>query len=204
MPLRAAEAPSRVLDEVRSTLNHFAKRGQFRTPALARARADRLTLAVPHPVYTLSLQDLVEGRGLRDSRLVAWRYLVEADRTPIASAEVVVESEGQAPKFSQFNEGPFVQSTAAAIDELQRRSELQEISYEFRALQIPALYVVALWLADQGGGERDLVRALDPAPGYLDLERLYSEGEFLEQLREPARTQLAFDSSPRQEGTTST
>jgi len=203
MPLRVAEAPNRVLDEVRSTLNEFAKRGRFRTPALARARADRLTLAVPHPVYTLSLQDLVDGRRLRDARLVAWRYLVEADRTPIASAEVVVESEGKPPRFSQFNEGPFVQSTAAAIDELQRRSELQEVPYEFRALQIPALYVVALWLADQGG-ERDLVRALEPAPEYLETERLYQEGAFLESLREPARTQLAFDSSPRTQGPTST
>ncbi len=203
MPLRVAEAPNRVLIEVRSALNQFAKRGQFRTPALSRARADRLTLAVPHPVYTLSLQDLVDGRRLRDARLVAWRYLVEADRTPIASAEVIVEPEGKPPRFSQFNEGPYVHSTAAAIDELQRRSELQEVPYEFRALQIPALYVVALWLVDQSG-ERDLVRALEPAPEYLATERIYPEGEFLERLIEPARRQLAFDSSPRRQGTTST
>jgi len=202
MPLRAAEAPNRVLEEVRSTLNQFTKRGQFRTPALSRARADRLTLAAPHPVYTVSLQDLMDGRPLRDARLVAWRYLVEADTTPVASAEVVV-AEGKPPTFSQFNEGPFVQSTAAAIDELQRRSELQEVSYELRALQIPALYVVALWLADQSG-ERDLVRPLEPAPDYLEPERLYAGGEFLERLVEPARTQLAFDSSPRPEGKTST
>ena len=202
MPLRVAEAPNRVLEEVRSTLNGFAKRGRFRTPALSRARAERLTLALPHPVYTLSLQDLVDGKRVRDARLVAWRYLVEADRTPIASAEVVV-AEGRSPRFSQFNEGPFVQSTAAAIDELQRRPELDEAAYELRALQIPALYVVALWLADQSG-ERDLVRALEPAPEYLETERIYREGEFLERLTEPARTQLAFDSSPRPEGTTST
>jgi hypothetical protein len=202
MPLRAADAPNRVLEEVRSTLNEFAKRGRFRTPALARARADRLTLALPHPVYTLSLQDLVDGRRLRDARLVAWRYLVEADRTPVASAEVLV-AEGKPPTFSQFNEGPFVESTAAALDELQRRPELDEASYELRALQIPALYVVALWLADQSG-ERDLVRALEPAPEYLETERIYPEAEFLERLVEPARTQLAFDSSPRPQGTTST
>jgi hypothetical protein len=202
MPLRVAEAPNRILEEVRSTLNAFAKRGRFRTPALSRARADRLTLALPHPVYTLSLQDLVDGKRIREARLVAWRYLVEADRTPIASAEVIV-AESKRPRFSQFNEGPFVQSTAAAIDELQRRPELDEASYELRALQIPALYVVALWLADQSG-ERDLVRALEPAPEYLETERIYPEGEFLERLVEPARTQLAFDSSPRPEGTTST
>ena len=202
MPLRVAEAPNRGLEEVRSTLNGFAKRGRFRTPALSRARAERLTLALPHPVYTLSLRDLVDGKRVRDARLVAWRYLGEADRTPIASAEVVA-AEGKRPRFSQFNEGPFVQSTAAAIDELQRRPELDETSYELRALQIPALYVVALWLADQGG-ERDLVRALAPAPQYLETERIYPESEFLERLAEPARTQLAFDSSPRPQGTTST
>jgi hypothetical protein len=202
MPLRVAEAPNRVLEEVRSTLNQFAKRGRFRTPALARARADRLTLAVPHPVYTLSLQDLADGRGLRDARLIAWRYLVEADRRPVASAEVIVEAEGKPPRFSQFNEGPYVESTAAAIDELQGRPEVQDGSYELRALQIPALYVVALWLSDPSG-ERDLVRALDPAPDFLESERIYPEGEFLDALAAPARTQLAFDSSPRPEGTTS-
>jgi hypothetical protein len=202
MPLRVAEPPSRVLEEVRSTLNRFAKRGQFRTPALARARTDRLTLAVPHPVYTLSLQDLVDGRRLRDARLTAWRYLVEEERRPVASVEVIM-AEGRPPTFSQFNEGPFVQSTAAAIDALQDLKELEGTSYEFRALQVPALYVIAVWLADQSG-ERDLVRALEPAPDYLRPERLYLEDEFLESLRKPARTQLAFDSTPRPEGTTST
>src|ERR671931_1109585 len=137
MALGVAEPPDRVLEEVRSTLNQFAKRGRFRTPALARARAERLTLAVPHPVYTLPLQELVAGRRLRDARLVAWRYLVELDREPIASAEVIV-AEGKPPTFSQFNEGPFVGSTAAAIEELQRRSEVEEGPFELRALQIPA------------------------------------------------------------------
>ena len=203
MPLRVAEAPRSALDEVRSTLNDFAKRGRFRTPALARAKPQQLTLAVPHAVYTLSLQDLVDGRRLREARLVAWRYLVEVDRRAVASAEVIAESGGRPPRFSQFNEGPFVQSTAAAIDALQRAPEIEKGAFELRALQIPALYLVALWLAEPSG-EQDLIRPLEPAPSYLETERLYSETDFLEQLREPARTQLAFDSSPRPEGTTST
>jgi hypothetical protein len=203
MPLRVAEAPRSALAEVRSTLNEFAKRGQFRTPALARAKPEQLTLAVPHPVYTLSLQDVIDGRRVREARLVAWRYLVEVDRQGVASAEVIAESGGRPPRFSQFNEGPFVQSTAAAIDELQRTPEIEKAAFELRALQIPALYVVALWLVEPSG-EQDLIRPLEPAPSYLEPERLYPEADFLEQLREPARTQLAFDSSPRPEGTTST
>jgi hypothetical protein len=203
MPLRVAEAPRSALAEVRSTLNEFAKRGQFRTPALARAKPEQLTLAVPHPVYTLSLQDVIDGRRVREARLVAWRYLVEVDRQGVASAEVIAESGGRPPRFSQFNEGPFVQSTAAAIDELQRTPEIEKAAFELRALQIPALYVVALWLVEPSG-EQDLIRPLEPAPSYLEPERLDPEADFLEQLREPARTQLAFDSSPRPEGTTST
>jgi hypothetical protein len=203
MPFRVEEPPPGVLEELRNTLNAFARRERFRTPALSRARADRLTLTAPHPVYVLGLQDIVEGRGLGEARLVGWRYLIELDRRPIASADVLAGLGGRPPKFSQFNEGPFVDSTAAAIDALQEQSEVREAPFQLRSLQVPALYVVSLWLAGQGG-QRDLVRPLAPAPAYLNVERLYSEEEFLEQLREPARNQLAFDSSPRPEGPTST
>jgi hypothetical protein len=82
-----------------------------------------------------------------------------------------------------------VTSTAAVIDELERLPEVTADDFELRLLKVPALHVVAAWLA----GDQRLAVPLAPAPGFLESGRPYSEPDFAEALRGPAQRVLAAE-----------
>ena len=113
---------------------------------------------------------------------------MEGDKA-IASAELADQDTGSAG--FQANEGPFVESTADAIDQAERDPELADGDYEVRVLRIPALYVMALWLKDERGGA-DVLIPLDPTPAPLEAGRKYAPAELSSTLAEAARARLAF------------
>lgn len=190
MPLRLAEPPQPLLDAVRETLLGWARRGEFRTPALARARADDLGLALPHPVYALTLQDLADGRGPEAAEHVAWRFLLQDGERVVAAVEVGVT--GGEPVL---NEGPYVRATADALSALEQLPDAAARDYELRLLKVVALYLVAVWL-HEGAGADDLVVPIGEVPPGIEADRPYRAADLTGELAEPARAQLAFDSAP--------
>lgn len=190
MTLRAAEMTEESVEAVRSHLSELAGRTAFPKRALSRANPAGLSLAAPHDVYFLGLSDLAKGVSLDAATLVGRRFLVMDGDRPIASAELADQDEG--PGF-QANEGPYVQSTAAAIARAEEDPELADGDYEVRVLRIPALYFMGIWLKNEQGGQADVVIPLEPAPPPLDSGRKYTPEEILSTLAEPARTRLAFD-----------
>ncbi|MEP7309189.1 MAG: hypothetical protein ABJA98_27105 [Acidobacteriota bacterium] len=92
----------------------------------------------------------------------------------IAAAEAIQRTANAKPLFSNTNEGPFVASTAKAIEAAERLPEVEAGNYELAVLRVPALYVIALWL--KGAGAKppdDIFILLEPAPtGLTGGERL--------------------------------
>jgi hypothetical protein len=116
----------------------------------------------PHPVYELGLNDLASGQGLETARLVAWRYLL-VDNNQVRQAAEVIEAPGGS-RFGMLTTG-FVAGADAAFSVAERLPEVQQRAYEIRALRVPALSVMALWLKDsQGQQDRFIVlpRAFAP------------------------------------------
>jgi hypothetical protein len=101
----------------------------------------------------------------------------------VASAETADDA-GADPSL---NGGPYVASTAAAIDEVERLPEVAAGKFELRLLKVPGLYVVAAWLV----GDQHLLVPLEPVPSFLAAGRPYSEADFLHALEEPAARVLA-------------
>jgi hypothetical protein len=62
--------------------------------------------------------------------------------------------------------------------------------FEPRLLQIPALYVTALWLHRSGEGD-DLVIPLDPTPQPLTTGEIYDGPRFAEQVADMAKSVAA-------------
>ena len=181
MPLRIQEPPQSAHDTIRSTIEQFAERGMFGTPNLSDADPEQLGLALPHPIYTLTLEDLVREPSLRSARLVGWRYLVEHAGSPVAAAEVGVDG-----TFNQFNEGPFVRATIEAVQLAEQHPAARDSSYLVRLIRVPPLYVMALWLNDERGGD-DLIVPMPPTPQYLEANRPYTGDEFASLLAEDAK-----------------
>jgi hypothetical protein len=143
---------------------------------------ENLALVAPHRMYTLPL-DAVAEKGLGAATPAGWRFLVMDKDRVVASAELAGDS-GENPLL---NGGPYVGSTAAAIDDMERLPELAEAEFELRILKVPALYVVAAWLV----GEGQLLVPLEPAPSFLEPGKPYSEGDFVAALAGPAQAILA-------------
>jgi hypothetical protein len=132
----------------------------------------RPNLAAPHQVFHLPLGDVSRMRVADDARAVGWRFMVVDESRALGAVEVRERREepgGYA--FSHFNSGPFVGSTVEALGRLE---EMDQEPHDLRLLDVPALYVQALWLH----GDTDRYMPLQPSPDPLEPYRLYPAGEF--------------------------
>jgi hypothetical protein len=182
MPLRPSEPPDAIRRAAAAQVHQLTTpHGVF--PALREVIREHLELVAPHRMYTLPLNAIIEN-GFRAAQPAGWRFLIVDEERVVASAEIA--ENGEAPSV---NSGAYVNSTAAAIDELERMPAVAEGVFELRILKVPALYVVAAWLVD----ESRIVVPLAPAPSYLEPNKTYSEEEFLAALREPAERVSGLD-----------
>jgi hypothetical protein len=162
MALQIPAPPRQAADAVHATFRTFAHKG-FRSPALRAADPARLSLTQPHQVCVLGADDLAAGRGLEAARPTRWRYLVREGNKIIAAASALSTGAGDAHDFSHISEGPFVASTADALEYLRNHPDLVAGDFELRLLQVPALHTMAIWLHPTAG-DGDLLVPLAPSP----------------------------------------
>jgi hypothetical protein len=105
----------------------------------------------PHPVYELGLDDLAAGKGLDAARLVAWRYLLVKGNQVHQAAEVFAAPQGGS-RFGSLTTG-FAAGAEQGFAVAEKLPEVQNHSYEIRALRAPALSLMAVWLKDKQGTE---------------------------------------------------
>jgi hypothetical protein len=155
------------------------------------------SISYPHKVYNLGLKDIAGGKGIEAAHFVSWRYLISQGARGTAAAEVNCD-EKQKNQFSQLNQGAFAGGTLEEIRRVVDDPEFEKGSYELRVLRVPALYVIALWLADQQN-HNDALIPIPPTNEALKPSQVYTPKQFIAVLRQPAQQKLDFDSSPRLE-----
>lgn len=146
----------------------------------------------PHPVYSLGLSDLAAGSGQERAKLVAWRYLLVENQQVRQAAEVVPEFQGGTGyRFGSLTTG-YVAGAAQALALADSDPEVVVGSYEIRALQVPALNVMALWLKDLSGANDQFI-LLPPVFRPLQANTVYSAHDLLAALRTKATAKLALE-----------
>jgi hypothetical protein len=197
MPLRVPNPPERGLGIILEALSSAVNQPTNVAAAIEEVGAAGLTTAAPHQVYFVGLRDLAEGRLLAATQLKGWRYIIFEGERPMAAAELSGGGGGDdALDFSNINHGPFVASTVEGVQRAEGLEAVREEDYELRLLDIPGLYVVALWLH----GARELIIPLPPTRDELEPFAVYEEEEVIERLRASAERRLNFDDRPRSEG----
>ena len=189
--LRAPDPPADSLNVLRESLSALAQRGQFSARGLRRARAEQLSATAPHEVLSLSLADAARG-ALDGARPTGWRYLLEVENEVVAAAETRSDEAGR-HAFAQVNDGPFVLGTVDALATAEKAADEEETRpVDFRLLDVPALYLMALWLQPEGGeGVADSrFIPIAPAPSGLEAGRVYGSDEFASRLGELAKAVL--------------
>jgi hypothetical protein len=186
MTLFISDPPKESLAALRDSLNTLAARGSFSDRGLREARPEQISATVPHAVFNLTLRDAKEGKT-DAARQTGWRFLLAVDEQVVASAET--RSEGGHQAFSHVNAGPFVAGTVDALTVAERVAETEERQLELRLLNVPALYLMSVWLQprpDDGAGNGFFV-PIAPAPAGFEPNRVYEESEFLDALLSAAR-----------------
>lgn len=191
MPLTRGIPPADADAAVAAALQRFAGVPDSRLHALEGLRPAELAATAPHQVFNLGLDDLASAAGaLGSTRATGWRYLLRQDGRVVASAETVTGPGGGA-QFSHFNSGPFVASTASAIEVAEGLDQTRDAAYELRLLHVPALYTMALWL--HGAGDDDVLIPLAPAADGVEADRAYPAGELLAILADKAGRAPRFE-----------
>ncbi len=134
----------------------------------------------PVPVLHLGLDAILEGAGPQAAVHSGWRHVVHLGGDAVALADV--DEVGGGAQVRQLNYGPYVASVEKSL--ARSRRSLEKLGGEVRLVQVPALYVLALWHDRSDGGD---VVVLDPAPAPFEPGTAYDVEEFVAMLREAAR-----------------
>jgi hypothetical protein len=154
--------------------------------------ADRTTISDVWPLYHLGLQQIVEGSGLAGAAFVGWRALVRVSGQPTAIADVepAVDS---AEDVRQMTYGAVVSGITQLAEASQGGGADQGDDVDERILQIPGIYVVAIWEHNDVTPDSDVIVPAAPAPAALEEARRYSAAEFLARVAPLAAERLSAD-----------
>jgi len=184
MQLTYPKAPSNGVQTLRPALQAALQtRGFGVNRQFANAAAAKISLSEAYRGYSLSLDDLNNGKGLQNARIGDWHYLVFADGVTIADAQLA-EVRGHV-EFASLNHGDLAAATVGALKLAEQSPQLQGKTVELRLLFVSALNVVAIWLHADG---EELLIPIEPTPRDLAVTRLYSEAALLAALK-PAAAQ---------------
>ena len=194
MQLTYPKAPSNGVQTLRPALQAALQTQGFgANRQFANALPAKISLSEAYRGYSLNLEDLSHGKGLKDARLGDWHYLVFADGVTIADAQLA-EVRGHV-EFASLNHGSHAAATVSALKLAEQAPQLQGKSVELRVLFVSALHVVAIWLHADG---EDVLIPIEPTPKELASPRLYAEAALLAQLKpaaEQAKRRFDADTS---------
>ncbi|HHL0960469.1 TPA: hypothetical protein ACQVH3_005283 [Serratia marcescens] len=145
------------------------------------AAPNKIRLSEGYRGYSLSIEDLSHGKGLKSAKVGDWHYLVFADSVAIADAQLA-DVQGQV-EFAALNHGTFAAETVDALKLAEQSPQLQGKTVELRVLFISALHVVAIWLHTDC---EDILIPIEPTPKKIAVTQLYSEAALLVLLKSSA------------------
>jgi len=194
MPIRLVPENPEAAEELRRGLGAFSDRARGARELSDRAVFPKLNRL--HPVFTVALEDIAEGRLLDAVCQVGWRGFATEGEGAGRTAEISWDDDDPIHAFGGVTEGGFVEQTLAALEDRRGREAADRAECTWQILRIPGLHVFAVWLHTDSE-DTDLLVPLGPTAPPLEAGRAYSAEEFGRALIDPARTILTFDASQR-------
>lgn len=147
------------------------------------------------PVYTLGLEDILQGRGLEAAVLAAWRFVADDEEELHLTAEVSPVPGHDRPLLTSYSLTTQARELNNRVRTGLGRPEARG-KFEERVLRIPAVLVEALWLKAWAPEQDVLVPTLS-ADKELRAMESYSREDFTAALERLAPAFLGFDKPPQ-------
>jgi hypothetical protein len=147
----------------------------------SRLSSEDVNMSHELPVYASSLAAAAEGDPLASAEMVGTQVFT----TDSALKATVETSEGG--RYSFDSEGYNMLGTL-----------IERTPSEVRILQIPSLYITAVWIPGVGAAG-DRVIPISPVPTFLEDGRDYTPSDFKRAIRHAAERRLAFDRDEEEE-----
>jgi hypothetical protein len=160
-----------------------------------RVPKDLPKLDTPQQIYILSLQDIVQGKGIGDPKPMVWEFLIGAASGPAVAICVAHPAPGQLPRMTSVTRGPAPAEALEATRQVEKLPQVQAGNYELRRLRIAGLSMGAFWLRSLGRGP-DLAVPYHALDQELEKMRAYPMDEFLAVVRPLAEKRLKFNDAP--------
>lgn len=177
---------------------HLAELARESKSPMAEMPMEELSHSEAHPVYFVPLDALTEGKLLKAAKQTSWRYLLVKGSAAIAEVELSSRSRhtkggrSHSLDFLRFTRGPFASATVDALHAAERLPQIARADYELRLLNIPAVYLVALWLHS---AKDDILIPMGDPPAGLKRNEPYNEPAVIAALRDGAGRARRFDES---------
>jgi hypothetical protein len=145
MPIITKEGPGDASEVIGRALQHLSAASAPAALTLRQATAPKVTK--PMRVYTVAVDEIISTDFLRMARPIGWRYLVvggDPDARAVAAADLRDAKGGST--FGSLFHGPVPERLAEAAEVAQAKYGADPGSYEIRILELPSLYLSALWL----------------------------------------------------------
>lgn len=153
-------------------------------------------LGATRPLYHLGLDRIADGTGLAGAQPIGWRAMVAVQGREAAFADVDERPElPEGAEVRQMTYGPVVEGLVEGGRRLDAGDEgaADAADYEERVLQVPGIYVTAIWLHSGASPEADVVLPTSPAPSGVEAGRRYAPPEFLAAVADLAASRLRDD-----------
>jgi hypothetical protein len=142
MAISKPQGPTGGAAVVGRAVAHLMSRGPGALPAVAGAAAPQTSQ--PIRLFMLNLKDITDDSFLKKAVPVGWRYIIVGPG-PIAVADVKETGGGGPPGFASLIRGKIAERLEQA-SEFAQQYEAKPGIFEPRILEIPSLYITALWL----------------------------------------------------------
>ena len=159
-------APPDGLDLVRGNLRTLLRHDTNVRARLRRSHIPTVSAVAPHRSYHLEPSALADLPIRSAAKMTSWRYLLFDGRNPLLTVAISSNESGQSTDFLGANESSLLQAFVNGVKFAEQHELIREADYELRLLEVPSIYLSAIWLHS----ENDI---------YFSLSALSPEGPFL-------------------------
>ena len=114
----------------------------------------------PHNVYTMSKKMIEEATDFSGAKLVGMRIFHPENE--LAAIETVSHHTGKDHEYAGVSKGHHIQETKLALMLAEEVEEIQQKEYELAFLQVPTLFIMAVWLKTTEDWKKDIFIPITP------------------------------------------